>query len=405
MNKQPGNRRVEPKSAPVAALCAVGAAVCLLLLTTLFPNLTGNGVKVGADAAYETFVRHGYYFNTFIETVVYAKDGQDGETVLDAVQTVFSRVHGITNRYGGNGDIYRINNAGAGEMPVKVGAETFALLKAAIRYCERSGGAFDIGIGAVSDLWGFGPSADDPDGQPAGAGPEPDFSPGPERKPPDGEDIAAALEAGGYKKIILHEEDLTVEIPPGMKIDLGAIAKGYAVREAAGVIRAMEIESAVINAGGNVQVVGKKPNAGAGSAGIWNIFGADSARPWNIGIKRPEYVTGNKGSGAEADLLAVVSVTDKAVVTSGDYERYFEYGGVRYCHIFDPETGKPARACAGVTVVADDSALADFLSTALFVLGPEKGLELAGAYPGVEALILASDMKIYTTPGFIGKIN
>ena len=409
-----------------------------------FNSADGNGKLSafnGENGYSELDAYSGEFFSlgTIITVTVYAADGEFAAGALDAAESVFRRVHGEMGRFEAGGDVYRINAATQQEKPVKVGEETFALLQRAIGYCAQSGGAFDIGIGAASDLWGFG----------GGVGPRPDGQlqylpdeqtpPSPdERKPPSAGDLAAALNNGGYDKIILDGRNLTVGTPAGLVIDLGGIAKGYATQAAVEALKKYGVKSALINAGGNIYAVGHKPAGGAAagtgqtggaaagtkaagedlaggnmggagmatgsitSAGMATGAGApDGARLWNIGVRHPRPgVSDASGVG----LLAAVAVADKAVVTSGDYERYFEYGGRRYHHILDPSTGWPPDATVSVTVISEDSVLADYLSTAIFVLGKEKGLELAAEYPGVEALVVDAGLGVAASPGFNGVI-
>ena len=353
------------------AIITACAVVLAGALSACAPAIIG---KLSADSVLKAYSREFYYLNTVINITLYASYEREGESALDAAEAVFERVHKLMDRFGEYSDIYKINHAPPGGGPVRVGAETFSLIKKAIGYCEQSGGAFDIGIGAVSDLWGF--TAQDGEVVNEGAA------------PPDRRLLEDAVAAGGYKKIILDESELSVEMPPGMMIDLGGIAKGYAVKSAAAVLVESGIINAVIDAGGNVHVIGGRPGTGSGT---------DAGRPWKVGIRHPR-------PAKTGDLLAVVSVTDKSIVTSGDYVRYYEYEGTRYHHILDPSTGMPARSSISATIIADDSALADYLSTAVFVLGPEEGLKLVAQYPGAEAIVVAPDMSVTASPGFDGEI-
>jgi thiamine biosynthesis lipoprotein len=155
-------------------------------------------------------------------------------------------------------------------------------------------------------------------------------------------------------------------------VDLGAIAKGYAIDRALAVLRSFGITSAAINAGGDIGLLGSKQD-----------------RPWRIGVQHPRQ---------PGEVLVTIEARDRAVVTSGDYERFFERDGRRYHHLFDPHSGYPADRCQSVTVLAPNAMLADALATALFVLGPEAGLALLHDYPGVDALIVAADGRWHTTP-------
>jgi len=144
------------------------------------------------------------------------------------------------------------------------------------------------------------------------------------------------------------------------------------------VLEASGIKHASVNAGGDLRLLGDK-----------------AGRPWRIGIQHPRQ---------SGELLATLDLADTSVVTSGDYERYFEADGQRYHHLFDPHSGRPAQLCQSVTVVAREAALADALATAVFVLGPQRGLELLGRY-GVEGIIVAADGQRQATAGLTGKVD
>jgi thiamine biosynthesis lipoprotein len=161
-----------------------------------------------------------------------------------------------------------------------------------------------------------------------------------------------------------------------MMIDLGGIAKGYAADEAAKILRELGQEHALINFGGNVVAIGSRPDG----------------TPWRIGIQHPERSRG--------DTLCIVAVTDATVVTSGKYERFFEEEGTRYHHIIDTSTGYPVEnGLSSVTIVTDSSMKADALSTAVFTLGLEAGLELVQGFDGVEAVIVTEESTIHVTEG------
>jgi thiamine biosynthesis lipoprotein len=164
----------------------------------------------------------------------------------------------------------------------------------------------------------------------------------------------------------------------GQSINLGGIGKGYAGDKFLEVFKKYGISSAYTNIGGNVVALGTKPDGS----------------PWRVGIQHPRQ---------ESSLIGLVSVADKAVVTSGDYQRYFiGNNGKRYHHILDPSTGYPAESgVISVTIVADSSTVADALSTILFVAGMEKGLELLGRFPGVEAILVDMDLQVYITAGLM----
>ena len=178
----------------------------------------------------------------------------------------------------------------------------------------------------------------------------------------------------GYQKLRLDPERRTAVLTDGAQIDLGAIAKGYAAETVCGIFTDYGIESALINLGGNIFVIGSKLDGS----------------PWRIGVADPEDTR---------ETVGVLSARDTAVVTSGSYQRYFEQGGTRYHHILDPVTGRPAdNGLVSVTVICDDAVWADALSTALFVMGEEKPVGFWRETGGFEMILIRDDRQVLLTP-------
>ena len=271
---------------------------------------------------------------TFIEVI------SPDKNAAGIVFSEFSRIENLLSRYKPGSEISRLNKSGN----LRVSPETFYLLKKSMEFYQASEGAFDITIGPLVDLWGFTDRK---------------YSYPPEEK------IKEGLKLVGSDKIILNDEDYVVKFMLSeMKVDLGGIAKGYALDCAAKKLKENNINSCLINAGGQIFCLGDK-------------FG----RPWNIAIKNPR---GKKAIG-------YLELKDKSVATSGDYQCYFIKDKKRYSHILDPKTGYPADSgIASVTVVADDGLTADALATAMFVLGRERGWDLADKFTGVEFKIVAA---------------
>lgn len=274
----------------------------------------------------------------------------------DAAFTEIARVEARMSEWRPDSEIGRIN-AAAG-APVAVSDETRALLKRALGLAEASGGAFDPSWAALRGIWRFASGDTRP-------------------KLPLKADLEAALARVDFRAVRIEGRAVRLA-KPGMALGLGGIAKGYAIDRAAAVLRARGVERFIVDGGGDLYVAGRKPDG----------------RPWTIGVRHP------RGPG----LLAELPVTDAAVVSSGDYERFFELGGRRYHHIIDLRSGMPADRSVAVTVRAPEATLADALATAIFVLGPEAGLALAGRYPGVEAAVLAPDGAVYATPGLKARL-
>jgi len=247
-------------------------------------------------------------------------------------------------------------NENAGIAPVKVSDDTFEVIKNSIRYSELSDGRFDPSVGVLVKLWNIGT----------------DYA----AIPAQGE-IDARLPLVDYSKIELNEAEKTVFLKEkGMLIDLGGIAKGFGADVVSGILYDHGVRSAIVNLGGNVLVMGEKPDGS----------------PWRIGVQNPYSERG--------EYLGIATITDKTIVTSGVYERYFEEGGKRYHHILDTTSGYPVEnGLVGVSIIADISMDADALSTAVFSLGPEKGKALVESIDGIDAIFVMEDKSITMTEG------
>jgi len=258
------------------------------------------------------------------------------------------RIEKLLSKFDPDSEIFILNKTGR----LRVAPETFEIIKKSKEFYELSGGAFDITVAPLMELWGFTLHRN-------GAG----FT-GQESSVPEEGEISRAMKIVGSDKIILHEEDNVVEFKfPNVEIDLGAIAKGYSLDRAVKKLKENHIDSCLINAGGQVFCLGDK-------------FG----RPWKVGIRGPR----------EDNLAGEFELTDKSVATAGDYEQYFIQDQKRYPHIIDPRTGYPVSSgVISATVIAQEATTADALATAIFVLGREKGEGLArDRFPAVEVKII-----------------
>jgi thiamine biosynthesis lipoprotein len=255
-------------------------------------------------------------------------------------------------------------NMHAGVAPVKVSEPCYDLIKKALAVCEQTGGALDITLGPVVKLWNIG------------------F---PEARVPSQREIDDALTLVNYNNVILDDAERSVFLTrEGMRMDLGAVAKGYAADIVAGILSRHGVRNAIVDLGGNLLLMGG--NVQRGTDGIV------------AGIQDP-YLERDK-------LIGVIKLTGKTIVTSGTYERFFTdpATGERYHHIFDAKTGRPAEnELNGTAIVCDTSVMGDCLSTALFTMGLEAGLAFAESLPGVEALFITKDFKIYMTSGLDGQ--
>lgn len=316
--------------------------LCICLLIAVL-TLSGCSQK-----KVDTYSHDFFAMDTYINCKV-AEDKTVSEQGLQAVEKAFMDIDRMTNRFDSQSELHLINQ-NAGIAPVKVSDDVFTLIKTGVEWYQKTDGAFNILIGSVMDLWGFG--TDHP-------------------AVPDGQKIKTALLKIDCSKIVLDEAQSTVFLPEkGMVMDLGGIAKGYATDKAVAALKQLGIKNALINAGGNVYVLGKK---------------ADGT-PWRVGVQDPRHAEGVK---------AILQGHDQALVSSGDYQRYFEVEGVRYHHIIDPSNGFPSRSSAGTTVIMKSATLADVFSTTLFIKGPQQGLDYAAGIPEVEAvMIIGADGKM-----------
>lgn len=263
-------------------------------------------------------------------------------------------------------DILSINKTGteldkvnemSGIEPVKVSSDTLNVVKKGLEYSALSKGTMDITVGPLVKLWGIGT----------------DWA-----AVPSQDDIDKAKNLINYEDVIIDETNSTIFLKnPGMIIDLGAIAKGYAADEVVKILKEDGVKSAIVNLGGNIFVLGKK------------VDGSD----WTVGVQNPE----NDGEAT----IGYVTVDNKSVVTSGVYERYFEEDGKKYHHILSPETGFPyENEILGVSILSNTSIDGDSLSTTLFALGIEEGLKLIESIDGVDAIFVTRDHKLHMTKGF-----
>lgn len=293
-----------------------------------------------------------FLLDTLIQITAY------GDNASGAIDMAFDRINDIQKKMTAGGDdseVIEINN-NAGKDFQKVSPDTFYVIKKGIYYSESSHGRFDITIGPLVKLWGIGTD---------------------KARVPSPEEIKIALRHVNYKNAVLNENENSVMLKePGMAIDLGAIAKGYAADEAVRILKENGIKSAAADLGGNIYVIGKKPNGS----------------PWKIGIQDPFEPRGN--------TFATVDVSDRTLVTSGVYERYFMKDGKRYHHILDTSTGYPVdNGLVSVTIISDSSIDADALSTTVFALGLKDGMKYVEKTPHIEAVFVTEDRRVYTSSG------
>lgn len=295
--------------------------------------------------------------DTIVEMTAYGPSAEQG---VKAAFAELKRLHDISNNFDPASQVSQINQA-AGRDKVKVDPDLIAMLQRSNELTSKLDGTFDVTIGPLTDLWGIGRKGD--------------FV-------PTQADIDKVLPLVDYRLVAIDPATSTVYLPKeGMRLDLGGIAKGYAVDKVIAILKSYGVQSALVNAGGDVRVIGRRPDG----------------NPWRIGVMHPRKPDA---------VIARLALTDwDTMETSGDYQRYITKDGVRYSHILDPRTGRQPRQLASVTVAVNNSADGDILSTALFVLGPERGLAVLRQFPGVEAIMVTDEGKVLVSPGLGGKVE
>ena len=280
--------------------------------------------------------------------------GSNAKKALEESEKEIQRLESLFSVKVPDSDISKIN-ANSGN-PVTVNASTRTAIAKAIETGNMTDGALDITVYPIVREWGF--TTGDSENEPS-------------YKIPEQWLIDWHLGNVGYDRIIINESIVTV--PTGMEIDLGSVAKGYATDAVLQIFDENKIDSALINLGGNVYALGRKP---------------DKSK-WKVGIQNPKDTK---------KMICSLAIENKAVITSGNYERYFEVDGKRYCHIINPKTGYPAdNGIISATVIGDSGLDCDALSTALFVMGTEKAIDFCKAHKEIDAVLVTDDMKIYVT--------
>lgn len=323
----------------------------LLLLCLLLFSLTGCSALQSYSAKNAVISDTNFYFDTVVKITLC---GTKDTAILEECFSEMARYEALLSRTQEGSDIWNINHSNG--KPVEVSDITIELLELALHYSELSDGVFDPTIASVVSLW--------------------NFTDNPEKVLPAETALTEALSHVNYKNIQINDNTVTL-LDPEASIDLGGIAKGYIADQLKSFLINKEVTSALINLGGNNLALGTKPGS----------------QPWKIGIQKP--------FGESSDLAATLSVDGKSVVTSGNYERYFEKNGLIYHHILDTRTGFPVQnGLSGVTILSESSAVGDALSTTCFALGLDKGMDLIESLEDAEAMFITEDGSIYRSSGF-----
>jgi len=319
--------------------------LCLLLVLIMF--ITGCQSADAEESISET--------RSVIGTIVSLQlFGTQDRTLLEESYEIIEEIDDLMSLTIETSELNALN-ANAGKGPFTVSDKTFYVIQKAVEYGVLSKGGFDISLEPVISLWKIG--SENP-------------------KVPSQEELTKALGFVDYSKIKLNEADLSIELEEGMSIDLGGIAKGYAADLISAYLKENDVTKAILNLGGNILIIGEK----------------EDDTPFRVGIQNP--------FGSRNDYFGVVEVVDKTIVTSGVYERNFEQEGITYHHILDTKTGFPINnGVASVSIIADMSIDADALSTVLFVLGVEEGIELINQLDGVEGIYVTNESTVIMSEG------
>lgn len=295
--------------------------------------------------------------DTFIELSAF---GSNRKAALEAAREEIYRLNDALSIGLEDSEISRVNQEGSGI----VSADTAAMIRESLTLFEETGGAFDLTVYPLMELWGFVSK---------------------EYHVPSEEELRTVMERIGAERVKLDDETGFVTLDEGQAIDLGGIAKGFASQRLMEIFREYGVESAIVSLGGNMQCLGTKPDGS----------------PWRIGVKDP--------FNPDFGLSAIVQIVDQAVITSGGYERYFvdDATGTVYRHIIDPSTGYPAESgLSSVSIVTSDGMLGDGLSTALYIMGLDRASEYWRSHSEeFDAILVDNDGKVYATAGLEGKVT
>ena len=295
-------------------------------------------------------VRDGQAMGTTIHTEVWHQDLQLAEQVADEVINIMNHVDQLMSPYIVSSELSLVNRQ-ASQAPVQISDELFKVIERSIFYSELTHGAFDITYASIGYMYDFREAIRHSRNQ-----------------------LDSRVQYINYKNIVLDPSDNSVFFrDPNVRIDLGGIAKGYAVDLAIEKAAQSGVENILVTAGGDSRILGDR-----------------AGRPWVIGIRHP--MDKNR-------VIAKLPMADESLSTSGDYERYFDEDGVRYHHIIDPKTGDSARDVRSVTILGPQAMDTDALSTSVFVMGPKKGLELLDRLPGIEGIIVDQNGNLLFSGG------
>ena len=289
---------------------------------------------------------------TAIHVELWQENNVTAEKDIDLVLNEMRRIDALMSPYKPDSEVSIINSL-ATKHPVIISPELFNLIQRSFTFSKLSHGAFDISFASVGYMYDYR-----------------------NKQMPSEQQIKSKLSAINYKHIKLDPGNHSIFFTrPGMRIDLGGIAKGYAVDNAIRILQEHGIKQAMVSAGGDTRIIGDK-----------------GGRPWLVGIRDPR----NKTKSA-----VLLPLSQTAISTSGDYERYFIKDGIRHHHIISPKTGDSVHELRSVSILTKESTTADALSTTVFILGLKKGMQLIASLPGVEAIIINNKGKMFYSDGLV----
>ena len=282
------------------------------------------------------------------------KDSLSSENKIDIAINEIRRIENLISEWQENTIISEVNR-NAGIRPVKVDKEVFDLTKNALKFSQLSNGAFDISIASMDKIWKFDGSI---------------------WEMPAENIIKNAIRNVNYENIILDSVNSTIYLKnKGIKIGFGATGKAYSADKTKKLMQSLGVKAGIINASGDIATWGTQPNG----------------KTWTIGITDP-FTSGN--------ILKIIKLKNKSIVTSGDYQKFIEIDGRRYSHIINPKTGYPSSGITSVTIIGDNAEIANGISTSIMVLGKKKGLEFAKKFPNYQYFIIEDNGNIIQSKGF-----
>lgn len=331
------------------------AGLCLVVPMILM--LAQGCVGLGSEHPPVLLKRAQMHMGTVVSITAVASNKDAAQAAVQAGFQEIKRLEQLLSTWRPDSDLSRVNSA-AGERPVRVSEETFELVARSLEIAQMTEGGFNIAVGPAVEAWSVT-----------------------ERQQiPSLRDLEQLQPLVDWRVIQLDAGERTIFLPRrGMRIDVGGIGKGYAADRAANVMKQVGGFGGVVALSGDIKTFGNLPEQGG----------------FPVGVRHPR---------REGSLLATITLKNEAISTAGDYERYFERDGVRYHHILDPVTLQPARECQSVTVVASDGTTADGLDTGLFVMGRERAMELIERLPGVGAIIVDRDGKVWVSSRLRGRV-